>query len=219
MTYADSSNSSEPRPGLTIEVESVDLDRDGKGLARWNNWVIVVPDLLPGERATVQLQQRQRSRWLSRRIELISVSEVRRRPPCILADDCGGCTLQRLDDPAQTRWKVQQIQQTMQRIGGINLAAAAPLVDADRCFGYRNRALIPLQRGKNGRLKAGYFRPRSHKIVNLNHCPVLDPRLDALLEPIKKDLDAGGRPAGHALIDAQGLRHLGLRMASATGDV
>ena len=55
MTNADSSNSSEPRPGLTIEVESVDLDRDGKGLARWNNWVIVVPDLLPGERATVQL--------------------------------------------------------------------------------------------------------------------------------------------------------------------
>ena len=219
MTYADSSNSSEPRPGLTIEVESVDLDRDGKGLARWNNWVIVVPDLLPGERATVQLQQRQRSRWLSRRVELISVSEVRRRPPCILADDCGGCTLQRLDDPAQTRWKEQQIQQTMQRIGGINLAPAAPLVDADRCFGYRNRALIPLKRDQNGRLKAGYFRPRSHKIVNLNHCPVLDPRLDALLEPIKKDLDAGGWPADHDLIDAQGLRHLGLRLASATGDV
>ena len=219
MTYADSSNSSEPRPGLTIEVESVDLDRDGKGLARWNNWVIVVPDLLPGERATVQLQQRQRSRWLSRRVELISVSEVRRRPPCILADDCGGCTLQRLDDPAQTRWKVQQIQQTMQRIGGINLAAAAPLVDADRCFGYRNRALIPLKRDQNGRLKAGYFRPKSHKIVNLNHCPVLDPRLDALVEPLKQDLDAGGWPADHDLLEAQGLRHLGLRLASASGEV
>ena len=219
MTNADSSNSSEPRPGLTIEVESVDLDRDGKGLARWNNWVIVVPDLLPGERATVQLQQRQRSRWLSRRVELISVSEDRRRPPCILADDCGGCTLQRLDDPAQTRWKVQQIQQTMQRIGGINLAAAAPLVDADRCFGYRNRALIPLKWDQKGRLKAGYFRPKSHKIVNLNHCPVLDPRLDALVEPLKQDLDAGGWPADHDLLEAQGLRHLGLRLASASGEV
>ena len=219
MTNADNLNSDEPRPGLSIDVEAVDLDRDGKGLARWNNWVIVVPDLLPGERATVQLQQRQRSRWLSRRVEQISDSKDRRRPPCILANDCGGCTLQHLADSAQTRWKARQIQQTMQRIGGIDVAPAEPLVDADRCLGYRNRALIPLKRDQNGRLKAGYYRPRSHKIVNLNHCPVLDPRLDALVEPLKRDLDATGWPADHDLIDGQGLRHLGLRLASASGDI
>ena len=219
MTNADNLNSDEPRPGLSINVEAVDLDRDGKGLARWNNWVIVVPDLLPGERANVQLQQRQRSRWLSRRVEQISDSKDRRRPPCILANDCGGCTLQHLADSAQTRWKARQIQQTMQRIGGIDVAPAEPLVDADRCLGYRNRALIPLKRDQNGRLKAGYYRPRSHKIVNLNHCPVLDPRLDALVEPLKRDLDATGWPADHDLIDGQGLRHLGLRLASASGDI
>ena len=219
MTNADILNSDEPRPGLSIDVEAVDLDRDGKGLARWNNWVIVVPDLLPGERATVQLQQRQRSRWLSRRVEQISDSKDRRRPPCILANDCGGCTLQHLADSAQTRWKARQIQQTMQRIGGIDVAAAEPLVDSDRCLGYRNRALIPLKRDQNGRLKAGYYRPRSHKIVNLNHCPVLDPRLDALVEPLKRDIDATGWPADHDLIDGQGLRHLGLRLASASGDI
>ena len=219
MTNAVNLNSDEPRPGLSIDVEAVDLDRDGKGLARWNNWVIVVPDLLPGERATVQLQQRQRSRWLSRRVDQISDSKDRRRPPCILANDCGGCTLQHLDDSAQTRWKARQIQQTMQRIGGIDVAPAEPLVDPDRCFGYRNRALIPLKRDQDGRLKAGYYRPRSHKIVNLNHCPVLDPRLDALVEPLKRDLDATGWPADHDLIDGQGLRHLGLRLASASGDI
>ena len=219
MTNADNLNSDEPRAGLSIDVEAVDLDRDGKGLARWNNWVIVVPDLLPGERATVQLQQRQRSRWLSRRVEQASDSKDRRRPPCILANDCGGCTLQHLADSAQTRWKARQIQQTMQRIGGIDVAPAEPLVDADRCLGYRNRALIPLKRDQNGRLKAGYYRPRSHKIVNLNHCPVLDPRLDALVEPLKRDLDATGWPADHDLIDGQGLRHLGLRLASASGDI
>ena len=219
MTNADNLNSDEPRPGLSIDVEAVDLDRDGKGLARWNNWVIVVPDLLPGERATVQLQQRQRSRWLSRRVEQISDSKDRRRPPCILANDCGGCTLQHLADSAQTRWKARQIQQTMQRIGGIDVAPAEPLVDADRCLGYRNRALIPLKRDQNGRLKAGYYRQRSHKIVNLNHCPVLDPRLDPLVEPLKRDLDATGWPADHDLIDGQGLRHLGLRLASASGDI
>jgi 23S rRNA (uracil1939-C5)-methyltransferase len=107
----------------------------------------------------------------------------------------------------------------MQRIGGIDVAPAATLVDDERCFGYRNRALIPLKRDPSGRLKAGYFRPKTHKIVNLNHCPVLDPRLDALVKPLKQDLDAGGWPADHDLLEAQGLRHLGLRLANATGDV
>ena len=55
-----------PTPGGVVEVECRDLDRDGKGLASWNNWILVIPDLLPGERARVQFQQRQRSRWIAR---------------------------------------------------------------------------------------------------------------------------------------------------------
>ena len=208
-----------PSPGRTIDVECMDLDRDGKGLARWNGWVIVVPDLLPGETAKVQLQQRQRSRWLSRRLELIRASPARRRPPCILSSDCGGCTLQSLDDRDQSSWKSDQLVETMQRIGGFSVQPESLLDEPHRSVGYRNRALIPLKRGKDGRLKAGYFRSRSHRIVNLNHCPVLDPRLDALISPIKQDLDRGGWPADHDLIDATGLRHLGLRIAHHSGDI
>ena len=197
----------------------MDLDRDGKGLARWNGWVIVVPDLLPGETAQVQLQQRQRSRWLGRRLKLIRESPARRRPPCILSTDCGGCTLQSLDDRDQSNWKSDQLVETMQRIGGFGVQPELLLDEPHRSMGYRNRALIPLKRGKDGRLRAGYFRSRSHRIVNLNHCPVLDPRLDALISPLKQDLDLAGWPADHDLAEACGLRHLGLRIAHHSGDI
>ena len=210
---------SAPRPGLTINVECSDLDRDGKGIARWNGWVVVIDDLLPGERAQVQLQQRQRSRWLARRGELLQPSDDRRRPPCILAADCGGCTLQSLSESAQNSWKVSSLQQTMQRIGGIDDTPLPLLADESRGLGYRNRALIPLNREGDGRLRAGYYRPRSHRIVNMNHCPVLDPRLDQLIEPIKQDLDSTGWAADHDLIHAKGLRHLGLRLGHHSGEV
>ena len=36
-----------PHPGLTIDVVGEDLDQQGRGLARWNGWVITVPELLP----------------------------------------------------------------------------------------------------------------------------------------------------------------------------
>ena len=207
-----------PRPGLRLELEAIDLDRDGHVLARWQGWVIVLPGLLPGERASLQLQQRQKSRWLSRITERLNSSPERRRPPCILADDCGGCTLQHLDESAQRDWKQHQLLQTMLRIGGIDHLQAAALTD-QRGLGYRNRGLIPLRRGEDGRLRMGYFRRGTHRIVNLSRCPVLDPRLDALVEPLKRDLDHSGLNADHDLSQFQGLRHLGLRIGHHTGEV
>ena len=85
-------------------------------------------------------------------------------------------------------------------------------------LGYRNRALIPIRRdGRKVRL--GYYKRGSHRIVNLNHCPVLDPRLDALIEPIKRDLEATSWPMDSDLQGEPGLRHLGLRIGVRTGEI
>jgi len=208
-----------PRPGLIIDVEATDLDREGRGVARWNSWVVVVPDLLPGERARVQLQQRQKARWLSRRLELRHSSPERRSRPCILAKDCGGCTLQHWQDQSQTEWKHRSLVQTLQRVGTLVHDPEPVLEDHGRCLGYRNRALIPLRREPDGRLRMGYFRRGSHRIVNLNRCPVLDSRLDVLLEPLKRDLEQSNLPADHDLQGRDGLRHLGLRLGHHTGEV
>ena len=207
-----------PHPGLTIDVVGEDLDQQGRGLARWNGWVITVPQLLPGEEAKVKVQQRQRKMWLARRVATISSSPDARRPPCILASDCGGCSLQHLSVDAQNSWKQQRLANTLSRIGQLDPDVSA-LVSPDReSLGYRNRALIPIRRdGRKVRL--GYYKRGSHRIVNLNHCPVLDPRLDALIEPIKRDLEATSWPMDSDLQGEPGLRHLGLRIGVRTGEI
>jgi 23S rRNA (uracil1939-C5)-methyltransferase len=88
---------------------------------------------------------------------------------------------------------------------------------APQGLGYRNRAVIPLERGADGHLRAGYYRRGSHRIVNLNHCPVLDPRLDALIAPLKRDLEASDWPIDRH--GGGGLRHLALRVGINTGEV
>jgi 23S rRNA (uracil1939-C5)-methyltransferase len=47
-------------------------------------------------------------------------------------------------------------------------------------------------RSPEGRVKAGYFRKGSHKLVNLNQCPVQDERLDPLLAEVKQDIQDSG---------------------------
>ncbi|MEB3253884.1 MAG: 23S rRNA (uracil(1939)-C(5))-methyltransferase RlmD [Synechococcus sp.] len=207
-----------PRPGLLVQLTATDLDRNGDGLARWNNWVIVVPGLLPGESADVQLQQRVRSRWLSRVVHRHNDDSGRRQPPCILARDCGGCSLQHLEDSSQHRWKQSLLSATMQRIGAVT-TKAEPVMGSANGMGYRNRALIPMHRREDGTLRLGYYRRGSHRIVNLNRCPILDPRLDALIPSIKHDLEGCGLPADHDLRSGDALRHLGLRIGHHTGDI
>ena len=209
----------DPVPGLVITVTGDDLDLHGNGIARWQNWVIVVPSLLPGEVAKVQLQQRKRSRWFARRTESLLPAVDARRPPCILANDCGGCTLQHLEDTSQERWKQRQLTTSLSKIGGIAQPPSPLKPTGDHGFGYRNRALIPLHRDGEGKLRLGYYRRGSHRIVNMNRCPVLDPRLDELIAPIKRDLDLSGWPADSDLHQGDGLRHLGLRLGVRTGDV
>ncbi len=211
--------SSNPVPGLVITITGEDLDLRGNGIARWQNWVIVVPSLLPGEVARVQLQQRKRSHWIGRRTESLLAASDARKPPCILASDCGGCTLQHLEDASQAAWKQRQLQKALIRLGSISHATDALLTSDASCLGYRNRALLPLHRDVEGRLRMGYYRRGSHRIVNLNHCPVLDPRLDELLKPIKQDLQDSGWPADSDLQNGPALRHLGLRLGSRTDDI
>jgi len=195
-----------------------DLDRQGRGVARLHGRVVFVQGAVPGDRVLLAPLPRRRGQSEARLLQLLEPSPQRRRSPCILADHCGGCSLQPLAATAQQQWKQRHVQQTLRRVGGLELAIA-PLITAPEELGYRNRAIIPLERTPDGRLRAGYYRRGSHRIVNMNHCPVLDPRLDALIEPLKVDLEATDWPVDRHGNAGGGLRHLALRVGQHTGEL
>jgi 23S rRNA (uracil1939-C5)-methyltransferase len=204
--------------GTVVDIRATDLGLSGEGIGRAQGQVVFVPGLLPGETGRVRLARSRRGSWQAQLLERTVTSADRRRPPCILAERCGGCTLQHLGDAAQARWKERHLRETLRRIAGLD-AAVLPILPASEPLGYRNKALIPLERTPAGTLRAGYYRRGSHRIVNMNRCPVLDPRLDRLIAPIKADLEASGVPADVDLRHGGGLRHLGLRLGSRSGEV
>lgn len=204
--------------GQCCEVIVNDLSHDGQGIGRCGDAVIFVPGALPGERVMARPVRRARRHWLSQLDQILEESPDRRRQPCILASKCGGCSLQHLDPVAQAHWKEQSVINALQRIGGFDVAIR-PLLAAPVSLGYRNRAIIPLERLEDGRVRCGYYQRGSHRIVNLNHCPVLDPRIDALVEPIKADLASTDWPIDRDCLAGGGLRHLALRLGSRTGQI
>ncbi len=203
-------------PPEPVALTITDLDRHGQGLGRLEGEVIVVAGGLPGDTLEVRLTGRAKGLRQGHLERLITASPGRRRPPCILADHCGGCSLQPLDDDHQQQWKQASVAQALRRLGGLQ-PPLRPLLASPHGLGYRNRAVIPLERTGDGHLRAGYYRRGSHRIVNLNHCPVLDPRLDALIAPLKSDLEASDWPIDRH--GGGGLRHLALRLGVNTGEV
>lgn len=198
-----------------LELDVEDLDHQGRGIGRHEGVVVLVEGALPDERVRVRVEHRGRRHWVASLLEVLTPSPHRRRPPCILADHCGGCSLQHLSQEGQDAWTMRRLEETLRRLGGLEVSIR-PLLAAASEFGYRNRAVIPLQRQASGPLKAGYYRRGSHRIVNMNRCPVLDPRIDRLIAPLKADLEATGWSADphHGI-----LRHLSLRVGHGSGQV
>ena len=206
------------RVGQMLSVRIDGLGPDGQGLGRYGDTALLVPGGLPSELLRVRLRRKASRHLEADLIEVDERSVDRRRPPCILAGVCGGCSLQHYEDGAQAEFKTNQVAQTIRRIGQLAVPVASTLT-ATSSLGYRNRALIPLERTKDGVLRAGHYRRGSHRIVNMNRCPVLDPRIDALIRPLKIDLEVSGLPIDVNLTGSNGLRHLALRVGHHTGEV
>lgn len=204
--------------GQHLELEITDLSDSGDGVGRWQNRAIFVPNTVPGDRVTVILT-RVKPRYGNAKLQnILSPSPHRIRPRCIVADKCGGCQWQHISDRFQHEAKCEQIRQAFERIGGFKEVEIAPILTGDSALHYRNKATYPLGVGQQGNIQAGYYRPKSHHLINLNQCPVQDERLNPLLQNVKLDLQKYSWPIYDESRHQGKLRHLALRIGRRTGE-
>jgi 23S rRNA (uracil1939-C5)-methyltransferase len=205
--------------GDLIELTITNLNHNGEGVGRHQGRVVFVPDVVPGDRLSVRLLRVKPHYAQGMLHEILEASPHRVRPSCIVADKCGGCQWQQIDYETQLEAKRDLVIQDLERIGGF----VEPPVDAVLADGtalaYRNKATYPLRRSQQGTVQAGYYQKGSHRLVNLNQCPIQDQRLNPFLAQIKQDI----QQRHWSIYDEQHhrgrLRHLSLRIGQRTGEV
>ncbi|MCU0535226.1 MAG: 23S rRNA (uracil(1939)-C(5))-methyltransferase RlmD [Hydrococcus sp. Prado102] len=205
--------------GDLIEIEITDLNSDGDGVGRIDDRVVFVPDTVTGDRALVRLVRIKRQYILGKLHQLIQPSQYRIRPSCIVADKCGGCQWQHIDDDYQRTVKRDRVVRALERIGGFSQPNVAPILSNTSSLGYRNKATYPLDVSATRKVQTGYYRRNSHQIVNLNQCPVQDRRLNPLLAEIKQDIEQRGWTIYNEKQQRGQLRHLSLRIGRRTGEI
>ncbi|MEO1125834.1 MAG: 23S rRNA (uracil(1939)-C(5))-methyltransferase RlmD [Cyanobacteria bacterium J06635_15] len=205
--------------GQILAFDITDLNSSGEGVGRWEGRVVFVPDAVPGDRITARLVRVKPTYATGKLLAIETASNERVRPPCIVADKCGGCQCQALSYPGQLAAKHQQVADALQRIGGFAALPLDPIMGADQPLHYRNKATYPLGRSDQGTIQAGYYRKGSHRLINLNQCPVQDERLDPLLAQLKQDIQAQGWSIYNEAKHQGRLRHLGLRVGRRMGQI
>ncbi|MRS89482.1 23S rRNA (uracil(1939)-C(5))-methyltransferase RlmD [Enterobacteriaceae bacterium RIT714] len=174
-----------------ITVDVTDLDPFGQGVAHHNGKTLFIPGLLPNERAEVTLTEdkRQYGRGLVKR--RLNDSAERVVPACPHFGVCGGCQQQHASVALQQSSKSTALARLIKH--DVNeIISGEP-------WGYRRRARLSLNyQPKTRTLEMGFRQSGSNDIVNIKQCPILVPRLEALLPEVRR-----------CLADLQGARSLG----------
>ncbi len=205
--------------GQVVAVEISSLSDSGEGVGRVGGRVVFVPDTVPGDRLMVRFVEVKRPFARAVVKELITPSAHRVRPACIVADKCGGCQWQHIAYSYQQEAKQTLVVETLTRLGKLTEPPVEPLLSSAQGLGYRNKVSYPLGRSATGTIKAGYYQKGTHKIVNLNQCPVQDERLNPFLANLKVDFQAAGWSVYDEKSHTGLLRHLCLRVGQRTGEV
>ncbi|MGD8327051.1 MAG: class I SAM-dependent RNA methyltransferase [Sphingomonadales bacterium] len=103
-----------------------------------------------------------------------------RDPECQHFGTCGGCALQHIDEALYRGWLKERLAQALSQ-HGISTEIREPHISA---VGGRRRAALQA-RWQGGKIHLGYSKPRSHDVIDLEACPVLDPRLFKLIGPLR----------------------------------
>lgn len=155
----------QPNVEATVRIEAV--GHRGDGLARTGGGALYVPLSLPGETVRVEASDRR-----ARLVEVIEASPERAEPFCPHFGTCGGCALQHWREAPYRRWKRELVKAAF---AGRGIAAeVGELIDAHGSG--RRRATFHARRMR-GKVECGFMALRSHRIADLDRCPVLAPGL------------------------------------------
>lgn len=195
-----------------------DLTHDGNGVAKINGYPLFIQGALPGETVEVHVLKTLKNYGFAKVVEIIEKSPDRVDAPCVYFAQCGGCQLQHFSYEGQLKWKQKMVGNVMKRLGKIDVPVL-PVKGMKEPWHYRNKSQIPFAQNEAGQAVAGFYKTKSHNIVDMERCLIQTGEADVMMAQLKGELAALGiRPYDEKSHQGM-LRHVVVRKGRATGEV
>ena len=183
-------------------IAIVGLAHKGDAVAEYDGQQVFVEGGAPGDVVTLNVE--------GSRARIVAVHEAsahRAEPPCPAAGECGGCSLQHVNEAFVADWKRQQVLSALAH-RGIEADVTSTVTSPRRS---RRRATFAARRGGAGVI-IGFHEKASHHIVDVSVCEVVQPSIVNALPGIARMLEEGLTRRGEARI-AVTATHNGLDVA------
>ncbi|MGG1399192.1 23S rRNA (uracil(1939)-C(5))-methyltransferase RlmD [Bacillus salipaludis] len=201
-----------------IDVVFEDLTHDGAGVAKVDGYPLFIPNGLPGEKAKVKVIKVNKGYGFGRLIELHEKSPNRVEIDSNEAHKYGGCQLEHISYEGQLKYKENLVRQVLTRIGKLEDVKVHPILGMNHPWHYRNKAQVPVGE-KDGKLISGFFKPRSHEIVDTNESLIQLPEINEAVQVVKEICGELQIPAYQEETHKGVIRHIMARYGRETGEL
>ena len=156
---------------------------EGQGVARRDGWVIFIQGAIAGELVQAKILKVKKNIAYAKTEKIFAPSPSRICPPCSVFPQCGGCCYLHVAYEKQLELKRQKVSDCLKRIGKIEFPVSETL-PSPQPFHYRNKVFIPVGKDADGKLTAGFYAPRSHRIQSAGDCMIQDKRAQEVIRRI-----------------------------------
>jgi 23S rRNA (uracil1939-C5)-methyltransferase len=181
-------------------------------------FTVFVPDGLPGDRVRAKVISVKAGYGRALMETVLSPAADRVEPLCPHHATCGGCQLQTMSYPGQLKLKQKFVKDAVERIGGLERVTVKPVLGMENPWNYRNKAQFPVG-AHGGEITAGIYEMRTHRLVDIDQCPIQEGPNNTVLEAVKKLLTKRRIPAYDEDTRRGVVRHLLVKYAAATGEI
>lgn len=200
------------------QAEITGITHEGNGVCKIDGFAVFVPDTALGDICEIKLLKVNKNFAYGKVIKIIKPSPNRIEPDCDKFAGCGGCCYRHISYAAECEIKRDYVENSFKRIGGFELKNI-DIIAAEQPDEYRNKAQYPVGVDANGALIAGFYAPRSHRIVESKGCRLhphcFDKIKDAVLSLCEKyEISAYDETNGQGI-----LRHIYIRAGAVTKEI
>ncbi|MEI8128527.1 MAG: 23S rRNA (uracil(1939)-C(5))-methyltransferase RlmD [bacterium] len=202
---------------IVVNIEK--LSNLGFGIAKHEGLVVFVENACPEDRLKIKITKLNKNWANAQIVEILEKSRHRVEPFCALQNVCGGCQLQFIDYDYQLQLKEEIIKDALKSIANIDVEVKNPVPSPENVH-YRHKVQYPIAQTKvSKRILAGYYKPKSHEIINIKHCPIQPEICDKIIEFIRNSAYDYTISGYNEKKNGGDLRHVVLRISKATGKV
>ena len=148
-----------------FEGKVIDYTHDGLGVVKIDNFPIFIEDVIEGEVIEFKIIKLKKNLGYGKVLNIIESSKNRVDG----IPKTSGANLVHMNYEEQLKFKKKKVQNVMDKALGKDSIEVLDTLGMEDGYHYRNKSVIPVQK-VNSEVKMGYYKPRSHDVVNIEKC-------------------------------------------------